>query len=120
MTDRISLTGITGSGRHGVYGHEREQGQRFVVDLVLRVDTSAAAKNDDLADTIDYGPIATRVVEIIEGESVQLIEALAQRIADACLADARVEAVAVTVHKPQAPIPVPFDDVAVTIERTRR
>lgn len=119
MTDRICLAGIAACGRHGVYGHEQEQGQRFVVDLVLHVDTTTAGASDSLADTVDYGPVATRVVDIIEGEPVQLIEALAQRIADACLDDPRVGATTVTVHKPQAPIPVPFDDVSVTIERSR-
>ena len=120
MSDRISLTGITGHGRHGVYEHEREHGQRYVVDLELRIDALPAGHTDELRDTVDYGAVARRAVEIIEGEPVRLIETLAQRIADAVLTHERVEAVEVTVHKPHAPVAVPLDDIAVTIERSRR
>jgi 7,8-dihydroneopterin aldolase/epimerase/oxygenase len=118
MLDRIVLRGLRGHGRHGVFAREREEGQTFIVDVELAVDTRAAAAGDDLAHTVDYGAVAWRVVELIQGEPVNLIETLAERIADACLADARVEQVEVTVHKPDAPIPVPFDDVTVTIVRT--
>jgi 7,8-dihydroneopterin aldolase/epimerase/oxygenase len=119
MTDRITLTGLTGRGRHGVYDHERDESHPFVVDLVLELDITPAAKSDDVADTVDYGLIASSVVAIVEGEPVNLIETLAQRIADACLAEPIVDKVRVTVHKPDAPLTVPFDDVAVTIERSR-
>jgi len=119
MTDRIQLRGLSGRGRHGVYGHERADGQRFVVDLTLTVDTRNAATTDDLAGTVDYGTLATKVAAIIEGEPVNLIETLAQRIADLCLTEPLVDTVEVTVHKPQAPITVPFDDVSVTIIRSR-
>lgn len=119
MADRIDLRGLSGRGRHGVYDHERADGQRFVVDLSLELDTGKAAATDDLAATVDYGMLATKVVEIIEGEPVNLIETLAQRIAEACLSEPAVDTVEVTVHKPQAPITVPFDDVSVTITRSR-
>jgi dihydroneopterin aldolase len=119
MTDRIALVGLTGHGRHGVYQYERDESHPFVVDVILDVDTHPAAKSDRLTDTIDYGVIASTVVGIVEGEPVDLIETLAQRIADACLADPRVDKVQVTVHKPDAPISVLFDDIAVTIERGR-
>jgi 7,8-dihydroneopterin aldolase/epimerase/oxygenase len=119
MTDRIALVGLTGRGRHGVYQYERDESHPFVVDVILDVDTHRAAASDQLMDTIDYGVIANTVVGIVEGEPVDLIETLAQRIADACLADPKVNKVQVTVHKPDAPISVPFDDVAVTIERSR-
>jgi dihydroneopterin aldolase len=119
MTDRIAIVGLTGRGRHGVYQYERDESHPFVVDVILDVDTHPAAESDQLTDTIDYGVVASTVVGIVEGDPVDLIETLAQRIADACLAEPKVEKVQVTVHKPDAPISVPFDDVAVTIERSR-
>ncbi|KWW98888.1 dihydroneopterin aldolase [Carbonactinospora thermoautotrophica] len=119
MTDRVALRGLRGRGYHGVFDRERQEGQTFIVDVVLGMDTRKAAMSDDLADTADYGAIARRVVEVVEGEPVNLIETLAQRIADVCLAEPVVEEVEVTVHKPDAPIPVRFDDVTVTIMRSR-
>ncbi|KWW97552.1 hypothetical protein TH66_18355 [Carbonactinospora thermoautotrophica] len=119
MTDRVALRGLRGRGYHGVFDRERQEGQTFIVDVVLGMDTRKAAMSDDLADTADYGAIARRVVEVVEGEPVNLIETLAQRIADVCLAEPVVEEVEVTVHKPDAPIPVRFDDVTVTIVRSR-
>jgi 7,8-dihydroneopterin aldolase/epimerase/oxygenase len=119
VTDLISLTGLRGYGYHGVYEDERRDGQEFVVDVMLEVATAAAAASDDVADTVHYGELATALVAIIEGEPVNLLERLAQRLADRCLSDPRVAAVAVTVHKPQAPIPHEFADVAVTIRRAR-
>lgn len=119
MADVISLTGLRVRGSHGVFDFERRDGQDFVVDVTLELDTSVAARSDDLSDTVHYGELSTELAKIVEGEPVNLLEALAGRLADACLADARVAAVTVTVHKPQAPIPLQFDDVAVTIRRTR-
>jgi dihydroneopterin aldolase len=118
VTDLISLTGLRGYGHHGVYEDERRDGQEFVVDVTLELDTAAAAASDDVADTVHYGELAATLVAIIEGEPVNLLERLAQRLADRCLSDPRVAAVTVTVHKPQAPIPREFADVAVTIRRT--
>ncbi len=117
--DRISITGIRATGYHGVFDHERREGQEFVVDLVLAVDTRKAAKRDDLHRTVDYGTVAQVVNDVITGEPVNLIETLAQRIADEVLRHDRVTIVQVTVHKPSAPVPVPFEDVAVTILRAR-
>ena len=118
--DRIVLKGVRGRGFHGVLGHERETGQEFVVDVTLGVlSISKAAKTDDLRHTVDYGGVATMILEVIEGPPVNLIETLAALIAEKCLAFDYVRAVTVTVHKPQAPIPVDFDDVAVRITRTR-
>jgi dihydroneopterin aldolase len=119
MTDRITLSGLRARGRHGVYDFERERGQDFVVDAVLEVDLAPAARSDDVADTIHYGELAERLVGVVGGEPVNLIETLAERLAGACLADERVRAATVTVHKPQAPIPHEFADVAVTITRRR-
>lgn len=117
--DRIVVTGIRGHGRHGVFDHERRDGQEFVVDVELEVATAAAAATDDLADTVDYGEVALAVHALIVGEPVDLVETLAERIADACLGFGPVAAVHVTVHKPGAPIPVPFDDVQLQITRRR-
>lgn len=120
MTDRIVLRGLRAVGHHGVYPEERAAGQPFVVDVTLEVDTTAAAASDDVADTVHYGELAQRVVAVVTGEPVNLLETLAQRIADVCLAEPLVDAAEVTVHKPEAPVGVPFDDVAVTVVRGRR
>ena len=117
--DTISLTGLRAFGRHGVYDFEREQGQDFVVDVVLELELGPAAASDDVADTVHYGELADGLVAIVTGEPVRLIETLAERLARACLADPRVGAATVTVHKPGAPIPHSVTDVAVTIRRTR-
>jgi len=116
--DEITLTGLRVFGRHGVYEHERRGGQHFVVDATLYVSTAAAAASDDVAETVHYGEVAARIAQIVGGEPVNLLETLAQRIADAMLAYDGVRMVAVTVHKPGAPIDLEFADVSVTIRRT--
>lgn len=120
VLDEIVLTGLTVFGRHGVYDYERENGQEFTVDLRLRMPLSDAAASDDVADTVHYGELAEKVAEVVAGEPVNLIETLAERIADVALADPRVHAVTVTVHKPHAPISLTFSDVAVTVHRARQ
>jgi dihydroneopterin aldolase len=119
MSDRIKLSGLTARGRHGVFDFEREQGQDFVVDVDLELDLRPAAASDDVTDTVHYGELAGALVEVIAGEPVNLIETLADRLAGVCLADRRVAAATVTVHKPQAPIPHEFADVAVVLRRER-
>lgn len=119
MADRIALRGLIVRGFHGVFEHERREGQDFVVDAELEVSTAAAAASDDLADTVDYGDLAKRLAAVVSGEPVNLLETLVERLVDQCLADPRVTAATVTVHKPQAPIPLRFADVAVTIHRER-
>lgn len=119
MTDRIRLSGIRATGFHGVYPDERRDGQSFIADVALELSLRDAARSDDVADTVHYGEFAEQVAAILTGDPVDLLETLAQRIADAALAYARVDAVEVTIHKPQAPIAVPFDDVSVTIHRAR-
>lgn len=118
MGDRIELTGVRAFGRHGVYAHEREEGQDFVVDLVLHLSLAPAAQSDEVTDTVHYGELAERVAAVVIGPPVDLLETLAQRIADEVLADERVELVEVRVHKPQAPITVTFEDVSVRITRS--
>lgn len=119
MRDLITLRGLAARGFHGVYPQERAEGQEFVVDAILEMDLRAAAASDDVSDTVHYGELAGRLVDVLTGEPVNLIETLAERLVAVCLADARVAAATVTVHKPQAPIPHEFADVAVTLRRTR-
>ena len=117
--DRLSVFGIEAVGHHGVFDFERRDGQVFKVDLTLAMDTRAAARSDDLHDTVDYGSLVAAVVKAIECDPVDLIEKLAQRIAEVCLADPRVDWTEVTVQKPDAPIEATFSDVALTIHRSR-
>jgi 7,8-dihydroneopterin aldolase/epimerase/oxygenase len=116
--DRIELRGLTVRGHHGVFAHERRDGQDFLVDLTVWLDLSAAAASDQLADTLDYGALAQRAAAIVGGEPSDLIESVAGRIADDVLTDRRVRAVEVVLHKPQAPIPLQFTDVAVVLHRS--
>ena len=117
--DQIRLTGVRAVGKHGVLDFEHERAQTFVVDATLFLDLAPAGHSDDLRDTVDYGAIAKGIVAIIEGEHVDLIEKLADRIASMILEYPAVAQTQVTVHKPSAPIVVPFDDVSVTVERSR-
>jgi len=118
--DRIVLTGVRALGHHGVFDHERRDGQPFVADVVLGLDLRPAAATDDLSRSVDYGRLSQQVHDVLAGDPVDLVETVAQRIADLCLAHDPVTWVEVTVHKPEAPIAVAFHDVAVTIERSRQ
>lgn len=120
VRDVIALRGLACHGRHGVYPDERRDGQTFVVDALLVLDTREAAASDALADTVDYGALAQALAAVVQGEPVDLLETLASRLVAVCLADPRVDEAEVTVHKPQAPIPMSFADVAVTVRRARR
>jgi len=120
MADRIELRGLVVRGHHGVFDHERADGQDFVVDITIWIDLVDAATSDDLADTYDYGVLAQRAAAILAGPARHLIETVAGEIAEDVMKDQRVHAVEVTVHKPQAPIPQTFDDVAVVARRSRR
>lgn len=117
--DTVSLKGLRARGRHGCLPAERELGQEFVVDATLFLDVSPAAAGDDLTKTVDYGALALELVAVVEGEPVDLIETLAERLAAVCLRYELVENVELSVHKPAAPIPLPFDDVVVTVRRSR-
>jgi dihydroneopterin aldolase len=118
-TDRLKLRGLRAFGHHGVLEAERRDGQEFVVDVELALDTRPAAATDDLAETVHYGDLAERLHRAIERDPVDLIETLAQRLATVCLEESSVLSVDVTVHKPHAPIRVAFDDVSLTIHRSR-
>ncbi|MBK4348481.1 dihydroneopterin aldolase [Lacisediminihabitans changchengi] len=117
--DQISLTGLRAFAHHGVFEHERRDGQQFIVDVTVFLDTSSAGRSDDLEQTIHYGVLAEEVVAVVEANPVDLIETVAQRVADAVLAHPAAHSTRVTLHKPSAPITVPFDDVSITITRGR-
>ncbi|MFN3338290.1 MAG: dihydroneopterin aldolase [Dietzia sp.] len=121
MADRIELRGLRVRGNHGVFEHERRDGQDFLVDLVLWTDFTAAAASDDLADTVDYGALALFARDVVSGTPRDLIETVASQLADGIMDLApQAHAVEVTLHKPQAPIPAEFADVAVVARRSRR
>ena len=117
--DQVRIVGLVARGHHGVQAEERRFGQDFEVDLTLHLDTRAAARSDDLTDTVDYGALATAVGRVVRGPAANLIETLAGRIADVCLADLRVKAADVAVHKPHAPLQERFGDVLVVVRRLR-
>jgi dihydroneopterin aldolase len=119
VTDRIEIKGIEVLARHGVLDHEKLEPQIFRIDLTLYLDLSAAGTSDDLADTVDYGTLAQVTHDMVQDESHDLIEAVAHQIATSVLAEQPVDRVTVTVHKPEAPIPLTFEDVAVTVDRSR-
>jgi dihydroneopterin aldolase len=119
VNDRITLTGLRVRGNHGVFEHEKRDGQDFVVDITVWMDLAEAARTDDLTETLHYGELAGQAAAIIGGPARDLIETVAGEVADAVLTDERVRAVEVTVHKPSAPIPLTFADVAVTVHRGR-
>ena len=115
--DRITLRGLRVYGYHGVLEAERREGQEFLIDATLWLPTAAAAATDDLALTADYAALAGRLAAVVAGPPVQLIETLAQRLAEAALAEPLAREVEITVHKPSAPVGQPFTDVSVTIRR---
>jgi 7,8-dihydroneopterin aldolase/epimerase/oxygenase len=119
VPDRIELRGLRVRGHHGVYEHERRDGQDFVVDITVWMDLTAAARSDRLQDTLDYGALAERAAAIVGGPPCDLIETVARRVADDVFADVRVQTVEVVLHKPHAPIPLEFADVAVVARRSR-
>lgn len=118
-TDAIVLTGLRVRAHHGVFDFERANGQDFVVDVTAHLDLSPSAASDDLARTVHYGELANEIADAVRRDPVDLIETVAERVAGVVLAHDPVHSVEVTVHKPDAPIEVPFGDVAVRILRGR-
>lgn len=119
MSGEIRLRGLTVRGYHGVFDFERREGQDFVIDCTLGLDMAAAARSDDVADTVDYGDLAQRLAAVVGGPAYNLIETLAQRLLDVALGFELVDWAEITVHKPSAPIPLAFSDVAVVVRRSR-
>ncbi|MEY3148990.1 MAG: dihydroneopterin aldolase [Actinomycetota bacterium] len=120
MSDKIRVTGIEGLGYHGLYDSEREIGQPFVVDVVLKLDLEKAGQTDEIQYTVDYNDIAQLIYNEIVGPPMKLLETMAEKICHKILAAyPPIEEIEVTVHKPRAPISVPFGDVSITIKRER-
>ncbi|WP_233150181.1 MULTISPECIES: dihydroneopterin aldolase [unclassified Kineosporia] len=117
--DQIRIVGLTATGHHGVFEHERRDGQAFTVDVILHLDIRAAAASDDLDDTVDYGSLSVDLADAVRGTPLNLIETLASRLALMCLADPRIAVADVVLHKPQAPIPESFADVMIVVRRSR-
>lgn len=117
--DRIRIEGLEVRAHHGVHAEERARGQRFRIDVTLELDLGPAAASDRLADTVDYGALVQQLAAVARGGPHQLIERLAGELMEVCLADTRVRAAEVTVHKPEAPVGEPVADVAVTLRRSR-
>lgn len=117
-SDLVAVRGIRARGYHGVFPVERRDGQVFVVDVVVAMDTRPAASTDDLNLTVNYAELAKHVVEAIEGAPVNLLETLAERVANVAMTGP-ARWVEVTVHKPEAPIEAEFSDVSVRIRRPR-
>ena len=115
--DRVTLTGLEVFAHHGVFDFEREQGQRFLIDVDAAVDLKAAASGDDLAATVHYGELAEAIVAAVAQDPVDLIETVAERVAHVTLGFSGVHSARITVHKPQAPIDAVFADVSVSVER---
>ena len=119
-TDELTLTGLRVFGHHGVLSHERRDGQEFIIDVVMHLDVREAAGADDVDKTVHYGEVAEHVAGLVAHDPVDLIETVAARIARDLLARySRLRRVTVTVHKPNAPIPVPFSVVSVRVTRAR-
>ncbi|PPH59712.1 dihydroneopterin aldolase [Rathayibacter sp. AY1D7] len=119
MRDSITLTGLRVRAHHGVFDFERENGQDFVIDATVWLDTAPAAEGDALAETVHYGELAIALADAVTRDPVDLIETLAERLAGVALGFAGGDVVRMTVHKPDGPSPLPFEDVAVQITRTR-
>ena len=119
MKDRIEIRGLRARGRHGVFEEERRNGQMFVVDVTLERDLTQPASTDELGDTVDYGILAQQIAEAVSSTRFDLIEALAAHIADLALTDPTVDTVQVRVAKPEVPLNVDLDEVAVVLHRTR-
>ena len=120
MNDRIIITGVSAIGFHGVFPEERTNGQRFIVDATLSLDLSVPGANDHLLNTVDYSKVAELIHTIIVGEPLQLIERLADEIANKVLATySLIQSIEVTVHKPEAPVGINVTDIAVQINRHR-
>ena len=117
--DKVSITGIEAFGFHGVFEHEKKEGQEFIVDVEFEYDTSKAIQTDFIEDAIDYGAIALLIKSIVEGEPKNLIEKVADEIAQQILNNFKVNSVKVTLHKPQAPLDMEFKDVSVSVERRK-
>jgi dihydroneopterin aldolase len=120
MSDTVFVTGLALHAYHGVMQHEGEVGQTFTLDLVLDLDLTEASHSDRLAHTVGYDQVVDVASTSFCARRYRLVEAAAGAVAEAVLERfVQVRCVRVTVHKPHAPIAATFDDVGVSILRTR-
>ena len=119
MTDSIRITGLELFGHHGVFDFEKHDGQRFVVDLTVWLDTDGASDSDNLAQTLDYSKLVNKVAGVVQGEPVDLVETLASRVLDVVWGFDQANSAEVTIHKPDAPVEFPVADISVTMRRER-
>jgi FolB domain-containing protein len=119
VSDTISITGLRLTGYHGVFEHEKTDGQVFIIDLTIELNTQQAGQSDDVSDTLDYSVVVDEVANRVTGQSLDLIETLAADISRIVLRHPEPQAVTVTVHKPDAPVGHPVSDIAVTIRREK-
>jgi dihydroneopterin aldolase len=119
LNDRIEIRGIEVYARHGVLEREQETAQVFKVDVTVYTDLTLAGQTDDLGDTLDYSALALDVREVVGSESHRLLETVAAQVADVVMGHPAVTRSVVTIHKPDAPIDLVFEDVSVTVERSR-
>lgn len=120
MSDRIEITGLFGFGYHGLFDDERENGQGFLVDVILNMDLSKVSHSDSIDDTVNYSTLCDLVLEEIVGPPVSLIERLAGQIAERILREyPKVDSVRITVHKPDAPVAAKVKDLSVSLVRSR-
>lgn len=117
--DKITLKNMRFFGYHGCEDFEQRHGQMFEVDVELLVDAKPAGFSDQLADAVNYVDIFNKIKAVVESERYDLLEKLAERIAESVLADERVPATTVRVRKPGAPLAGFFDCVEVEIHRER-
>ena len=119
MSDHIIIKGIGGFGYHGVFDHERKNGQNFSIDLDIELKNKKAGKSDSIDDAVDYSKVSNLAHRILVGEPVNLIERVAELIAKAILVEFPAKSVEVVVHKANAPVGLPVSDIAVRIKRSR-
>ncbi len=117
--DKVLITGIKTFGYHGVFEDEKKNGQTFIIDLEYSYDTNKATQTDDLIHAIDYGSVAIRTKAIVETGSFNLIEKLADHLAETLLKEFTFNSIKISIHKPNAPINLEFSDVVVVAERKK-
>ena len=119
MSNKILLQNMMFYGFHGVHEYEREQGQRFYVDVEIGADLMVAANNDNIEQTIDYTLVYNQIKEVMENHRFQLLEAVGAHIAEAILATSIANEVTIRIRKPAVPIPGPLDFVQVETRRRK-
>ncbi len=116
-TATVEIAGLSIYTHHGVGEAEREVGQRLVFDISLELPDCGATLSDELGDTVDYADVCQQVAYMAAERSYSTLERLGTAIADGLLERYDAEIVSVRAAKPEPPIPLPVDEVAVTVVR---